>query len=97
MTRRASVKEKGALSWLNKSTKKYHSYIGFLTALEVIVSMIGICYALVMKQMVDRAVAKDGYGFTMGMAGFALSDSRTAFDPVHNKTAFRVYQKQHGE
>ena len=34
--------------------------------------MIGICYALVMKQMVDRAVAKDGYGFTMGMAGFAL-------------------------
>lgn len=72
MTRRASVKVKGALSWLNKSTKKYHSYIGFLTALEVIVSMIGICYALVMKQMVDRAVAKDGYGFTMGMAGFAL-------------------------
>lgn len=53
------MKEKGALSWLNKSTKKYHSYIGFLTALEVIVSMIGICYALVMKQMVDRAVAKD--------------------------------------
>ena len=35
-------------------------------------SMIGICYALVMKQMVDRAVAKDRYGFTMGMAGFAL-------------------------
>lgn len=66
------MKVKGALSWLNKSTKKYHSYIGFLTALEVIVSMIGICYALVMKQMVDRAVAKDGYGFTMGMAGFAL-------------------------
>ena len=66
------MKEKGALSWLNKSTKKYHSYIGFLTALEIIVSMIGICYALVMKQMVDRAVAKDRYGFTMGMAGFAL-------------------------
>lgn len=66
------MKVKGALSWLNKSTKKYYSYIGFLTALEVIVSMIGICYALVMKQMVDRAVAKDGYGFTMGMAGFAL-------------------------
>ena len=47
------MKEKGALSWLNKSTKKYHSYIGFLTALEVIVSMIGICYAPVSYTHLD--------------------------------------------
>lgn len=66
------MKEKGALSWLSKSTKKYHSYIGFLTVLEVIVSMIGICYALVLKQMVDRAVAKDRQGFVMGMLGFGI-------------------------
>lgn len=66
------MKEKGTLTWLRKATKEYRSFVVLLTVLEIIVSGLGVCYALVMKQMVDRAVVKDSHGFVMGMAGFGL-------------------------
>ena len=43
-----------------------------LTVFEIIVSGLGICYALVLKQMVDRAVVKDSHGFVIGMIGFGM-------------------------
>ena len=70
--RRASVKEKSTLIWLRKVTEKYRSFVVLLTGFEIIVSGLGICYALVMKQMVDRAVAKDSHGFVIGMIGFGM-------------------------
>ncbi len=66
------MKEKSALTWLRKMTKKYRAFVVLLTVLEIIVSGLAICYALVMKQMVDRAVAKDGHGFVIGMIGFGM-------------------------
>ena len=66
------MKEKGTFTWLKNATKKYHSFVALLTVFEIIVSGLGICYALVMKQMVDRAVAKDSHGFVMGMIGFGM-------------------------
>lgn len=43
-----------------------------LTVFEIVVSLLGVCYALVMKQMVDHAVAKDSHGFILGMMAFGL-------------------------
>ena len=66
------MKEKSTHTWLKKVTKKYRFFVGLLTVFEIIVSGLGICYALVMKQMVDRAVVKDSHGFVMGMIGFGM-------------------------
>jgi ABC-type multidrug transport system fused ATPase/permease subunit len=70
--RRASVKEKSTHTWLKKVTKKYRFFVVLLTVFEIIVSGLGICYALVLKQMVDRAVVKDSHGFVIGMIGFGM-------------------------
>ena len=56
------MQKNNALTWLRQETKKYRSFVIFLTVLEILVSGLGVCYALVMKQMVDRAVAKDSNG-----------------------------------
>ena len=66
------MQKNDALTWLRQETKKYRSFVILLTVLEILVSGLGVCYALVMKQMVDRTVAKDGQGFMMGMIGFSL-------------------------
>ena len=66
------MKEKSTLTWLKKVTKKYRSFVVLLTVFEIIVSGLGICYALVLKQMVDRAVVKDSHGFVIGMIGFGM-------------------------
>ncbi len=66
------MKEKSTLTWITKQTNKYRFFVMMLAVFEIIVSGLGICYALVMKQMVDRAVAKDSHGFVMGMIGFGL-------------------------
>lgn len=66
------MKEKSTLAWLRKATNKYRPFVVALTVFEIVVSGLGVCYALVMKQMVDRAVAKDSHGFVMGMIGFGL-------------------------
>lgn len=66
------MRETNAIAWLKNVTKKYKCAVGILTAMEIAISLFGVCYALVMKQMVDCAVAKDGHGFVTGMVGFAL-------------------------
>ena len=86
---RVSVKEKSTLTWLRKVTKKYRSFVVLLAIFEIIVSGLGVCYALVMKQMVDRAVAKDSHGFVMGMIGFGLL--------VLSQLAIRIITRQVSE
>lgn len=66
------MKENSVLSWLGKTTKRYQWFVVLLIALEMLVSGLGVCYALVMKLMVDKAVAKDSHGFVLGMCGFGL-------------------------
>ena len=66
------MKEKSTHTWLKKVTKKYRFFVVLLTVFEIIVSGLGICYALVLKQMVDRAVVKDSHGFVIGMIGFGM-------------------------
>ena len=66
------MKENSVLSWLGKTTKRYQRFVVLLIALEMLVSGLGVCYALVMKRMVDKAVAKDSHGFVLGMCGFGL-------------------------
>lgn len=83
------MKEKSTLTWLRKVTKKYRSFVVLLAIFEIIVSGLGVCYALVMKQMVDRAVAKDSHGFVMGMIGFGLL--------VLSQLAIRIITRQVSE
>lgn len=66
------MKEKSALPWLIKTTKSYRNFICILTVLEIVISAFSVCYALVMKQMVDCAVAMDIDGFVIGIIGFGL-------------------------
>lgn len=83
------MKEKSTLTWLRKVTKKYRSFVVLLTIFEIIVSGLGVCYALVLKQMVDCAVAKDSHGFVMGMIGFGLL--------VLSQLAIRIITRQISE
>lgn len=50
------MQKNDALTWIRQETKKYRSFVILLTVLEIFVSGLGVCYALVMKQMVDRMV-----------------------------------------
>lgn len=66
------MNDKSALLWLTKNTEKYRFSIALLTVLELLISLMGVLYALVMKQMVDRAVMGDSHGFVTGITGFAM-------------------------
>ena len=66
------MQKNGALLWLRKTTNTYRPMLILLTMFEIMVSLLGVCYALVMKQMVDHAVAKDSHGFVLGMMAFGL-------------------------
>ncbi len=61
-----------AALWLLKAAGKYRAYIGWLLLLQTIVSGGAVCYALVMKEMIDCAVEKDRQGFFAGLFLFAL-------------------------
>ncbi len=66
------MREHSTLMWLTKQTNKYRFLVVLLTILEIVISGLGVCYALVMKQMVDQAVAKDSRGFVIGIVAFGL-------------------------
>lgn len=83
------MEEKGALAWLHKSTKEYRFRVGMLTVIEIVISMLGVGYALVMKQMVDCAVAKRMDGFVTGIIGFSLL--------VILQLVFRIISRQMSE
>lgn len=66
------MKGKTALTWLSRIVRQYRMHIGVLTFFEIVISGMGVCYAIVMKQMVDWAVAGDMSGFIAGIIGFVV-------------------------
>lgn len=65
-------KDNTAFAWLTEHTREYRVSIGWLAVIEVWISLLGVGYALVMKWMVDAAVAKNSRDFVLGIIGFAL-------------------------
>ena len=64
--------DKKATSWLLQTVGKYKVYILLLVFLQAIVNGGAICYALVMKQMVDSAVEQNQTNFVNGLITFVL-------------------------
>lgn len=65
------MKDKESVRWLLKSAGKYRIHIVALLLLQVFLSGVSLCYALVMKAMIDGAVAGSRQEFFGGLAGFA--------------------------
>ena len=64
--------DKRAASWLLRSAGKYKGYIVLLLLLQALGNGGAVCYALVMKKMVDCAVEQNREGFYAGLFYFAL-------------------------
>ena len=64
--------DKKTASWLLQTVGTYKSYILLLVLLQAIVNGGAICYALIMKQMVDSAVVQNQTDFVNGLITFAL-------------------------
>lgn len=66
------MKDIETVRWLLKKTGKYKGYIILLLLLQMVVNGGAVCYALVMKKMVDCAVGQDKGGFFTGLIAFGL-------------------------
>lgn len=64
--------DKRAIAWLLKTAGKYKGYILLLLLLQTLVNGGAVCYALVMKKIVDSAVGQDKEGFFTGLITFGL-------------------------
>ena len=64
--------DKKASVWLLKSAGKYKGYMILLLFLQVLVNGLSIYYALVMKNLVDSAVAQEKEGFFGDLLAFGL-------------------------
>ena len=64
--------DKRAIVWLLRTAGKYKGYIILLLLLQTLVNGGAVCYALVMKKMVDSAVGQDKEGFFIGLITFGL-------------------------
>ncbi len=64
--------ENKAFQWLRKAVGRQKYHILMLVFLQTIVSGGSVCYALIMKDVIDAAVAKNRHGFFVGLALFAM-------------------------
>lgn len=64
------MKNKVALSWLINHANRYKGMIGLITLLQMLISGGAVCYAIIMKYMVDSAVAGERHRFFMGILAF---------------------------
>mgnify|MGYP003295193596 CR=1 FL=1 len=64
--------DKKVAFWLLQIAKKYQGHIVCLLLLQTVLSGGAICYALIMKKMIDCAVEQDRQGFFNGLIIFAL-------------------------
>ena len=64
--------DKKAVKWLCDAAKGYKGYMVLLLLLQAFANGGAVCYALVMKSMVDHAVSGDRAGFVRGLAVFGL-------------------------
>lgn len=62
--------DKTALQWISQIAGRYKRMIALLVLLQSAISGGAICYAIIMKNMVDCAVAKDRHGFFTGVVLF---------------------------
>ena len=64
--------DKRVALWLLRSAGKYKGYIVLLLLLQALGNGGAVCYALVMKKMVDCAMAGNCTGFVSGLVTFGL-------------------------
>ncbi len=64
--------DKKTVSWLLNTTGKYKGYIVCLMLLQTLVNGGAVCYALIMKKMVDSAAGQNREGFFTGLFTFGL-------------------------
>lgn len=68
-------KDYGTLQFISKVTGKKKIYIGYLVLLQIVLSVSGVFYALLMRGMIDAATAREKEVFltyTLGFAGLVL-------------------------
>lgn len=63
--------KKSAIGWLLKVAGRHKFIVAVLMILQAVISGGVVCYALVMKYMIDNAVAKNRHGFFVGVILFA--------------------------
>ena len=64
--------DKKAVKWLSQTVGKSKGNIVLLALLQAIANGGAVCYALVMKNMVDNAVDGNRTGFITGLVSFGL-------------------------
>lgn len=64
--------DKKTVKWLLHTAKPYWMRIGCLLFLQIVISIGAICYALVMKKMIDGAVSQNEKDFFLWLSLFAL-------------------------
>jgi len=66
----SSLTDKRTVLWLWKNTGRCRCHIGWLVLLHILVSGGAVCYALVMKKMIDCAIVRNEEGFFSGLLSF---------------------------
>ena len=66
------ITDVNTIAWLLESVKGYKGYLFVLVLLQIFVNGGGVCYALIMKGIVDSAVAQNKAGFVKGLGSFGL-------------------------
>ena len=66
------MRDKETIAWLNMAVKKYRSLIWVLVLLQIVINGVAVCYALIMKKMIDHAVNGESHGFFIYLISFGL-------------------------
>ena len=66
------MRDKETIAWLNMAVKKYKSLIWVLVLLQIVINGVAVCYALIMKKMIDHAVNGESHGFFIYLISFGL-------------------------
>ena len=66
------MRDKETIAWLNMAVKKYRNLIWVLVLLQIVINGVAVCYALIMKKMIDHAVNGESHGFFIYLISFGL-------------------------
>lgn len=70
-SRKGALLSEGAVHWLWHTTKGKHRYVAALMVLQVLVNAGSVCYSLLFRDLIDRAVEKQLSGFYYAMGSLA--------------------------
>ncbi len=59
------------LRWISEVAGRKKRYIGILLAVQMVLGINSVFYAVLLKNLIDEAVGKNRQGFTFGVAAFA--------------------------